>query len=190
MIRLLTAKLDDDDRAFMLNLYKNYYNLARKTIYDITHNNENVEDLIDDAFVKLIEKISKIRTLDSCKTTTYVVYTFRSVAINYLKHDDVEKKHISYILNVDLTEDGLISIEDNTEERLVQQEDLELLNIAFYKLPQSQKDLLYYKYILEISDKDIAEILGIAPASVRQYLTRARRAVKKLIEKEASNHAE
>lgn len=189
MMGLFITQLDDDDRAFMLDLYKNYYNLARKTIYSITHNNENIEDLIDDAFVKLIEKIPKIRTLDCCRTTSYVVYTFRSVAINYLKHNNVEKKHIYYSENMDLTED-LYDLEDDTEERLVQQEELELLNIAFSKLPQSQKDLLYYKYILEMSDKDIAEILGIAPASVRQYLTRARRKAKKLIEKENSNYAE
>lgn len=189
MIGLLITQLDDDDKAFMLDLYKNYYNLARKTIYSITHNNENIEDLIDDAFIKLIENISKIRTLDCCRTTSYVVYTFRSVAINYLKHNDVEKKHIYYTENMNLTEDDLGS-EDNIEERLVQQEELALLTIIFSKLPQSQKDLLYYKYILEMSDKDIAEILGIAPASVRQYLTRARRNAKRLIEKEKNNHAE
>jgi len=67
----------------------------------------------------------------------------------------------------------------------VKQEELEALSKAIMKLPQSQKDLLYFKYILEMSDKEIAEILRIAPNSVRQYLTRARREAKKLIEKEA-----
>jgi hypothetical protein len=42
MIGLFITQLDDDDRAFMLDLYKKYYNLARKTIYSITYNNENI----------------------------------------------------------------------------------------------------------------------------------------------------
>jgi RNA polymerase sigma-70 factor (ECF subfamily) len=38
MIMIILATLEDDsDKVFMLNLYKNYYGLVRKTIYNITH---------------------------------------------------------------------------------------------------------------------------------------------------------
>ncbi len=188
MIGILIMQLDDDDRAFMVNLYNKYYNLARKTIYNITHDNQKIEDLINDSFVKLIEKISKIRTLDCCSLTVYVVYTVRSVSINHLKHKEVENKHMYYSENMELAED-IFDYEDNTIEKLIRQEELELLNVTFSKLTQNQRDLLYFKYILEMSDKQIAEILGIASGSVRQYLTRARRQARKLIEKETSDHA-
>jgi RNA polymerase sigma-70 factor, ECF subfamily len=187
MIGILITQLNDDDRAFMLNLYKNYYNLARKTIYSITHDNQKIEDLINDAFVKLIEKISKIRTLDCCSLSVYVVYTVRSVSINHIKHKEVENKHMYYSENMDLAKD-ILDYEDDTIEKLIRQEEIQLLNVTLSKLPQNQRDLLYFKYILEMSDKQIAEILGIAPSSVRQYLTRARREAKRLIEKESSDH--
>lgn len=61
---------------------------------------------------------------------------------------------------------------------------------AVLKLPAKHKYLLYLKYMLGMNDKDIAEILNIAPNSVRQYLTRARRETKKLIDKEMNVHAE
>lgn len=191
MIVLVTAiaGLNDDDRAFMLNLYENYYRLARKTIFSITHEPKDIEDLVNDSFIRLIDKIPLIRTLDCCKTTAYVVYTIRSVAINYIKHKKVENRHMYYIENVDITEDP-INFENESEKRLVQQEEMELLNNAICNLPQKQKDLLYFKYMLEMNDQEIAEIFGIAPNSVRQYLTRARRNAKKLMEKEMSNFAE
>ena len=71
MFATLVTQLDDDDRAFMINLYKNYYNLARKNIFNITHSKNDLEDLIDDVFVKLIEKVSLIRNFERCKLTTY-----------------------------------------------------------------------------------------------------------------------
>ncbi|NLW16381.1 MAG: hypothetical protein GX033_01780 [Firmicutes bacterium] len=37
--------------------------------------------------------------------------------------------------------------------------------------------------MLELSDTEIAQLLNISPPSVRQYLTRARRAAKALMNK-------
>lgn len=188
VIRLLTAisELENDDKAFMLDLYKSYYGLVRKTIFGITHDSKEIEDLINDIFIKLIEKISLLRTFDSCKTTAYVVYTIRSVTINYIKHKKVENKHMYYS---DIAED-VFGLDDDSEVRIVHQEELELLCDVITKLPTKEKDLLYFKYVLEMKDSEIANILGIAPNSVRQYLTRARRDAKKLMEKEMSNYAE
>lgn len=57
---IIAAMAGDDDKAFMLSLYNNYYGLVRKTVYNITHDADNAEDLINDTFIKLIEKISLI----------------------------------------------------------------------------------------------------------------------------------
>ena len=189
MIVLLTAiaGLDDDDRAFMLDLYKNYYGLARKTIFNLTHEPKDIEDLINDSFIKLIDRIPLIRTLDCCRTTAYVVYTIKSIAINYIKHKMVENKHLYHNEYSD-TANGPFIFEDDSETRLIRREEMDLLRDAIAMLPEKEKDLLYFKYMLEMKDNDIAEILGIAPNSVRQYLTRARRNAKKLMEKETSNH--
>ena len=180
---------DDDDKAFMLNLYNNYFALVRKTTYSIVRDSKNVEDLINDTFIKLIEKVPILRTLDCCKTASYVVYTTRSVAINFIKHRDVQNKHIYYGGDTDLSED-LPGLEDTIDDRLIYKEDIESLSHAIMKLPEKQKDLLYFKYILRMNDSEIAENFGINPDSVRQYLTRARREAKKLMEKEMSNNAE
>lgn len=190
MIVIFTAiaGLDDDDRAFMLNLFKNYYSLARKTIFSIPRETKDIEDLINDSFVKLIDKIPLIRTLDCCKTTSYVVYTIRSVAINYIKHRKVENKHLYYSDDSDIANSPFI-FEDDSDTRLIRKEEIDLLRDAISMLPEKEKDLLYFKYILEMKDDAIAEILGIAPGSVRQYLTRARRNAKKLMGKETINHA-
>jgi len=185
VLGLLIAQLDNDDRSFIINLYKNYYNLARKVILSLTHNSNDLEDLINDVFIKLIDKISIIRNFESCKITVYIVYTVRSVAINYLKHKNVENKYIFYSDNIENEE--VINDEYELSRNIVSQEEIKLLRDSISKLPQNQKDILYFKYVLELSDIEIAETLNIAPNSVREYLTRARRSAKKLMEKELSS---
>ncbi len=190
MLMMAIATIDnDDDKAFILNLYTDYYGLVKKNIYNITHDADQIEDLINDTFIKLIEKISVLREMDNYRTAVYVVYTSRSVAINYLKHKNIEKKYIYFRNEFDLAE-NLQIVEDDMEFRIINQEEIEALEKAVLKLPAKHKYLLYFKYILEMNDRNIAEILNIAPNSVRQYLTRARREAKKLIDKEMNTHAE
>jgi len=185
----IAAIESDDDKAFMLNLYTDYYGLVRKNIYNITHDVDQIEDLVNDTFIKLIEKISLIRNMDSCSTAAYVVYTSRSVAIDYIKHRNVEKRHVYSGGELDLAE-TLQDVKDDMEYSIIRQEEINEMGKAVSRLPAKHKYLLYFKYMLEMSDRDIAGVLNIAPNSVRQYLTRARREARKLIDKEMNIHAE
>ncbi|MDD3901738.1 MAG: sigma-70 family RNA polymerase sigma factor, partial [Dysgonamonadaceae bacterium] len=121
----------------------------------MTHDTSHAEDLTNDTFIKLIEKISLIRAFESCKLVAYVVYTSRSVAINFIKHRDVQKKHAYYVEDMDLLE-KLPGPDDAIEDRIIHQEEIAELGNAILKLPEKQKDLLYFKYILEMHDREIA----------------------------------
>lgn len=44
-----------------------------------------VDELIQDAFLKLIPKIPLLWTLDSYQRTSYVVYTLKHVCLDYIR---------------------------------------------------------------------------------------------------------
>jgi len=184
---MLAAMENEDDKAFMLNLYQDYCPLVRKTIYGILQSPNELDDLTNDTFIRLIEKISTLRTLDCCKTAAYVVYTSRSVAINFIKHRDVQNKHILWGEEADAAVD--LADPDDFVQRVALQDEAKYLCDVISKLPERQRDLLYFKYVLELSDEKIADALGITPPSVRQYLTRARRAARALAKEEMSTLA-
>lgn len=182
MIAVILAAIEDvDDKAFMRILYQDYYALVRSTVYKIIRCKNEIDDLVEDTFVRLIEKIPLLRTFDSCKTAAYVVYTARSVAINFIKHRDVQEKHTFYGEEADLSDELKLS-EDTLEEFYFHREELEVLSDAVLRLPDREKDILYFKYLLEKTDSEIAEDLSISSGSVREYLTRARRDAKRLME--------
>ena len=101
----------------------------------------------------------------------------------------MQNKHIYFGLDEDLAE-CVADPRETVEDKVVYWEEREDLWGTILRLPEKDKDLLYLKYVLELHDADIAKILNISPTSVRQYLTRARRAAKKLINEEVKDHGE
>ena len=81
-------------------------------------------------------------------------------------------------------------MEESIEEKIIYQEKIEVLVNAILKLPEKYKNLLYFKYVLEMDDREIAGILRIAPNRARQYLTRVRRKAKELMDKEMDTRAQ
>ena len=183
----LTAIEDDGERTFLIDLYTNYYGFVKKTVYGIIREHRDIEDLIDDVYLKLIEKVAVLKTLNKNRAITYMYYTAKSVAINFIARRDVMSRHILLGLEDDFSSSFAAS-DEGMEERILYQSELESLGSAIMKLPQNQKDLLNYKYLLNMSDAEIGETLGIEASSVREYLTRARRSARELIEKEMSPH--
>ena len=168
----------------MLKLYDDYYRLVRKIISKIVQKSEDLDDLVQDAFIRLIEKIPLLRTLDHCRKTAYIAYTSKSIAINYIKHRDVVNSHAFYGMEDDVSE-TISNEQDDLEDQIIHQLDVENLCNSLLRLPESQKDILVFKYFLEMKDPEIAEVLGISPKSVPQYVKRARLAAKKHFRKEA-----
>jgi len=187
MLVLFATITDTDDRDFMMDLYKRHYGLVRSAILKVIRDTDHLEDLINDTFLKLIGRISVLRTLNCCKMAAYVVYTSRSISINFIRRRAVQNKHIYFGLDEDLAE-GMANPEEMVENKVVYFEEREELWRAVLRLPEKQKNLLYFKYVLEMHDTEISETLGITPDSVRQYLTRARRAAKKLINEEVKGN--
>ena len=177
MFVLLVTLTDESDRELIIVLYRNHYALVRKVIYGITRDRNNIEDLINDSYIRLIKKISTLRALDCHRTVAYLVYTARSVAINYISHRGVQGKHLYYGQDADIG-DTVVDLAAAVEERIVYRENVEELYQGLASLPESYKDVLYFRYILGMTDAEIAEKLDITTVSVRQYLTRARRVAR------------
>lgn len=170
----MTLMDDEDEKEYITNLYRQYYPLMKKKAYSIIRDNGVVDDLIQDAFLKLIPKIPLLRSLSCYKTTSYIVYTLKHVCLDYIR----KMKRRSQRAFSGLTDDVANQIPDlqaATEENYIQHEEFEALELALFKLSERDQSLLYFKYNMEMSDQEIAGLLDIPAQHVRQYVARARR---------------
>lgn len=174
MISLLVSLVEDeDDKQFITNLYLQLYPLLKKQAYNITGEYGIVDDLIHDAFLKLIPKIPLLRSLSCYKVTSYVVYTVRHVCLDYIRKKTRRSRHTF----TGLSEDIANQIPDEqaaTEEEFIKHEELKGMEQVLLQLSERDRSLLYYKYNMEMKDREIAALLNIPANHVRQYIARAR----------------
>jgi len=174
---------NDDDRAFMESLYIEHRQIMYKKAYSMLRNQQDAEDVINTACIALINNLSRLRGFDSCTLRAYIVSTIRNTAIN-----SINKRNR---INARSVPDADVELERATpdnlapDSRIIQQAELEALKQALSSLPEKEMTLLQMKYVAEIPDEEIAKELGIKRASIRSYLTNARRHVREILKEKA-----
>lgn len=73
-------------------------------------------------------------------------------------------------------------LDDSFEDVAVETEDL---SFALGKLPKKHRAVIHLFYYEDMSTADIAKALSVSEGNVRMLLTRARRALKEILEKES-----
>lgn len=173
---------NDDDRDFIEELYTQYYPIMKKKVYEITRDYSVIDDLINEAFIRLINKLSILRSLECCKRASYIVHTIKNISIDYVRKSAIQSEH-RFMGMLDDLADSISDDKSVIEEICSTKEDYEELGKALEKLSERDRNLLYYKYNLEFSDMEISDIMNIPINNIREYLSRARRRALKIITK-------
>ena len=179
-----------DDQHFFLCLYEQYKRLMFSTAKKYISDSNVAEDLVQDSVVKLIQKIPTMRKLSKWAVCSYIVSTVRNTAINHLRRQQVAKNH-----HVDREYDEDVDAEHQCylptpEDLLIIDECRGEFQMAFNRLSSKDRDVLIGKYVLGLTDKELAEMHGCKPSSIRMVLTRARRSAIVEINKEAQSDDE
>lgn len=158
-------------------LYKRYYDLLFNYGMKVCTDKEIVKDCIQNLFIKLHQS-------DCLKETPYV----RSYLLKSLKNILFDKlKYIQtticihdipfYSLSDESNFDHLFPLDD--EEQLLHKQ----LSKAFSELTESQKKIIYLRYIKELPYKEIAKITNMNPQSTMNSVSRTLAKLKKLLTK-------
>lgn len=177
---------NEDSQLFFINLYLKHRELMYGTAMKLVHDPAVAEDLVHDAMVKLIDKEETLVALECCTLRVYVVYTVRSLAINYLRKLNKERARTVEV-EQDWEEPMFIDRSPQPEEALLMKEREKEFMEVWNTLPESTRDLLAGKYILGLSDTELAAEFDCNPSSIRMKLTRARRQVLEKIKESDFN---
>lgn len=174
-----------DDKAFFLDIYEKFKRIMYHTVRKYVSNENDVEDLVQDAIVKLIPKTSVMRDLNHRALGAYIVVTVRNVSINYLKHQQItSQNYIDDELEMQLEAEYQMHSPTPEEVVLINEKRDEFYRV-WEKLLGRDRDVLMGKYVLGLTDKELADIHGCKPCSIRMVLTRARRSALEVLKDEA-----
>ena len=160
---------NEDDRAFMVRLDVDYRWLMYKVALSVVREPQLAEDMVSQTLCEMIDNLEKIRAVDCCKLRGYIVSFVRNVSVDFVRKRDRQGKYLF------LTgEEAEVAAEDSVDENLIRMAEIDALKRGFARLSENDRPLLTMKYFDGLSDEEIAARLGVAKASVRTYLMRAR----------------
>lgn len=164
---------DGDDRVFMEQLYIEYKGLMYGVALTYLRNSEDAQDAVNDAVIRLINKVPELREKDRSVLRPYIVSTMKRTALNIIKKKKTMRERVR---NVDIEEIEVYADQNaEVDTAVVVNSTSAELRKAVEQLTDRERTVLRLKYFEEWSDADIAQWLGLAESSIRVYLVRARR---------------
>lgn len=141
----------------LLDIYFNIKGIVYSVGNTYYPNKEDLEDSVQELLVLIIEKAEKYsRNENAC---AWIMRIYRNTFINHYDHEKVKEKYLDKI-SQDLLTRALTS-ENYFEKYLIYQFILD-------KLDEYEKELMYYKFLYELSIGEIAKIFN-KPKSTIQY---------------------
>ncbi len=173
----------DDDKEFMTRLFLDNRYIMFSEIKKLVDDSFVAEDIIQDAIVRLIDKIPLLKALEKRKQINYVITTVKNLTRNYLRKKSTRNMASFEEQNPNM-QDSQNESSRNIEAFLINREQLLDLSKIWSELSDANRELLERKYILDQSDEEIAKVFEIKPISVRMKMTRARREALTLLQEE------
>ncbi len=168
MLMVCMAMIDNsEDKTIFKKLYDEYLNLMLYTAYNILGNQQDAEDAVSEAFLRIAKNFSKLEKTICPKTANQFVIIVRNISIDIYRKNK-RKKEIPF------QEDMNLKYDDKSESS-----DLES---ALSNLNQSEKDILYMYYIYGRTIKDISKLFDISEAAVYKRIQRAKSHLKEILE--------
>lgn len=94
MIPYFILAIEDlDDREFMSQLYVDFHRLMCHEARKIAKNDWTAEDIVQDTLLKLIDKVSLLRSLPERRLVNYIISATKNTAYNYFR----KKSHEDFI---------------------------------------------------------------------------------------------
>lgn len=153
MIPIIILAIEDpNDRDFMMHLYISYNRLMFSEIQKITCDTWASDDVLQISLIKLIEKVSLLRTFEHNRLVSYIITTCRNNAYNYTK------KLVSSLECELIDTDGVDFTVSPLEQMVIQKEYQNALKLAWDNLDERSKYFLESKYILEKKIKKLLKI--------------------------------
>jgi len=176
---LIKRVLEGDSNAFKLIISKTQ-GLVIQIIYKMVNNREDREDLAQEVYFKVYNKLSSFQF--NSKLSTWIGAITYNTCINYLKKKripilDIEtgdEKDIWEIISMD----NLNSESNLTEGYVLNKERSQILKLEVEKLPPLYKTIVTLFHVEELSYKEISKITNLPEGTLKNYLFRARKKLR------------
>ncbi len=153
-------------------VYKDYKNKVFGYIFNRIHNYAEAEDLTSDVFAKIVVHIDSYNP-EKASLSTWVFVITRNTLIEHFRKQRVTED----------IEELQIPVSDEPVDKIVMEEQQELLAKALGELPEKLRDIVVARYYYGFRFAKIGEMMDISEANARVSHARALEKLKAIIER-------
>ena len=173
-LALLDTKEEQDKFEAIVEKYKHrMFHTVKKVIKD----EHLAEDVMQDVFMKIVNKIDQIDDIDSLETKIFLLTVAKRTALDYYrKNSKIRKAEL-------LVKEAESEVFYNIEEAVISKLNSENQVIALIKsMKEDYRDVFLMKYVKGLENKEIAELFGIKEETVRQRISRGKKMLEEKLE--------
>lgn len=174
-----------DERELVQKLFFTYARRVKALARYILKNDADAEDALHNVFLNIIKYRRKFMQIDRDETERLIVIYTRSVCFNMRKH----RYKIAFIPtgNAEIDEDGDMTDMEFADEtdilgELVEKENRSILAAAINALGTPAREIVLLKFYEEMSNVEIADMLGLNASTVGTVLQRSLQKLRKRME--------
>lgn len=180
---VILAIEDDEDRAFMTEVYLQYERLIWSEIRKFLKDEHDPEGVFQDCLVKLVRHVKKLRGLERENLINYIITVAKNTCRDVLRQ---KKVYFESINDEEWSGRHSLRAEEDLESMTFRRDAVSQLKAIWPLLDERSRYLLEGKYFLDLSTHEMGAALNITHDSVRVELFRARTKAKKLLEEHFS----
>ena len=197
-VEVIRECIEEKNQNSCNEFMRRYFEKVSRLVRRITKNQLDTQDVVQDVFLKVIEKIDTYRGLS--KFSTWVYKITENTSFNYLRANTKYNKSLSFEDNMFFNTDeyNFTTMGYNSELKIgpesivLKKEILEKIENAVNELPLNYREVFKLRDIEGLSYEEISNELGISVTTLKVRLHRARKELRKklsdhVVDKKAMN---
>ncbi|MER3446679.1 MAG: RNA polymerase subunit sigma [Candidatus Dadabacteria bacterium] len=173
---LAMSFLEDRNEEAFNEIVNRYGDKVYRTALRITHNPSDAEDVLQEVFITLIEKLDTFH--EESKFSTWLYRVAANASFMHLRTEKKYKNQVNLEDYVPYDEDGTLKVikdwSDRPDQVLLNKEEMEIIERAVNELPVSYRAVFHLRDVEGLTDYETAKVLGLSVSAVKSRIHRAR----------------
>lgn len=166
-IILLSVDMDTKEKSKFESIYNIHKNTLFHQAQKIVKNENDAEDVLQEAFIKIAKNIKAIDDIKSKETISFLIIITKNTAYDYIKKS-------SKIIELPLKETES-NTDENALENLVGNIEYQEIVSTITNIPSPYNEVLYLHFVKDYSIKKTATLLEKSTATVKMQLVRGKK---------------
>ena len=162
-----------DEEAFAA-LMREHYSFVYAIVIRIVKNSHDAEEVVQDAFLNAYRGLTQLE--DTAKFRSWLREIAQNCGRNWLRKQRGDR------LSIDEISEAMFQAEDSFDERLIRQEQRELIRRTMETLPKKDRDIARAFYLEGASYDELTSTHGLSYNAIAFRLSRAKRQIAKRLQ--------